>query len=89
MLFVAELAEVVMNAAPTGWNPGNSAGEALSRVAAAELHPQGYYRPAGSPNNGPYSTAWLQLDYRPPLPRLRHGVAVVPRCVELQPEGPG
>ena len=64
MLFVAELAEVLMRAAPTGWNPSNNAGEALSRVAAAELHPQGYYRPAGTPNNGPYSTAWLQLNWR-------------------------
>jgi len=64
MLFVAELAEVLMHAAPTGWNPGNSAGEALSRVAAAELHPQGYYRPAGSANNGPYATPWVQLDFR-------------------------
>lgn len=64
MLFVAELAEVLMHAAPTGWNPGNSAGEALSRVAAAELHPQGYYRPAGSPDNGPYATPWVQLGFR-------------------------
>jgi hypothetical protein len=64
MLFVAEVAEVFMHAAPTGWNPGNSAGEGLSRVAAAELHPAGYYRPAGSPNNGPYSTGWLQLPWR-------------------------
>ena len=62
--FVAELAEVFMRAAPTNWNPGNSGGEALSRVAAAELHPTGYYRPAGSANNGPYSTAWLQLPWR-------------------------
>src|SRR4051794_30298369 len=29
MLFVAELAEVFMRAAPTNWNPGNSGGEAL------------------------------------------------------------
>lgn len=64
MLFVAELSEVFMHAAPTNWNPGNSAGEALSRVAAAELHPIGYYRPSGAPNNGPYSTAWLQLPWR-------------------------
>ena len=63
-LFVAELAEVLMNAAPNGWNPSNNAGEGLSRVAFAELHPQGYYRPAGSANNAPYSTAWLQLEYR-------------------------
>ena len=64
MLFVAELAEVLMRFAPSGWDPGNSAGEGLSRVAAAELHPLGYYRPPGSPNNGPYSTAWLQLPNR-------------------------
>ena len=39
MLFVAELAEVFMHAAPTNWNPGNSGGEALSRVAAAGCRP--------------------------------------------------
>jgi hypothetical protein len=64
MLFVAELAEVFMHAAPANWNPSNSGGEALSRVAGAELHPAAYYRPAGSANNGPYSTAWLQLPWR-------------------------
>ena len=64
MLFVAELAEVLMHAARTGWNPGNNAGEALSRVAAAELHPQGYYRPAGSPNNATVRDPWVQLDFR-------------------------
>ncbi|MDQ4502585.1 hypothetical protein [Sinomonas sp. ASV322] len=64
MLFSAELAEVLMHASPNGWNPGNNAGEGLSRIAGAELHPLGYYRPAGASNNGPYSTAWLQLGYR-------------------------
>ncbi|WP_432887959.1 hypothetical protein ACQPYH_06375 [Kribbella sp. CA-245084] len=63
-MFVFELAELFMHAAPTNWSPHNSAGEALSRVAGAELHPTGYYRPAGSPNNGPYSTEWLQLPWR-------------------------
>jgi hypothetical protein len=63
MLFVAELSEVFMHAAPTNWNPGNSAGEALSHVAAAELHPTGYYR-AGLPNTGPFATTWLQLPWR-------------------------
>ena len=61
MLFVAELAEVCMQISPNGWDPSNSAGEALSRVAAAELHPDGYYRPIGTPNNGPYAGQWLAL----------------------------
>ncbi|MDQ6877665.1 MAG: hypothetical protein M3082_08175 [Candidatus Dormibacteraeota bacterium] len=64
MLFVAELAEVLMRFSPNGWNPANSAGEGLSRVAAAELHKLGYYRPSGSASNGPHSTGWLQLAYR-------------------------
>ncbi len=77
MLFVAELAEVLMRFAPRGWDPGNSVGEGLSRVAAAELHPLGYYRPPGSANNGPYSTAWLQLPYR--TRDLQNEVAPGPR----------
>ena len=36
-LFVAELAEVLMRA--YGWNPGDSRGEALSRVMAEESIP--------------------------------------------------
>ena len=47
MLFVAEMAEMFMHAAPTNWNPGNSAGEALSRVAAAELRPARLLPPRG------------------------------------------
>jgi hypothetical protein len=64
MLFAAELAEVLMNFSGNGWDPSTSNGEGLSRVAAAELHPLGYYRPAGSANNGPYSTDWLKLPFR-------------------------
>lgn len=64
MLFVAELAEVLMNFSGNGWDPGASNGEGLSRVAGAELHPLGYYRPAGSANNGPYSSDWLRLPFR-------------------------
>ena len=56
MLFVAELAEILMDFTGRGWNRGDSAGEALSRVAAAELHPNGYY---GS-GDGPIVGKWLQ-----------------------------
>ena len=64
MLFVAELAEVLMNFSGNGWDPSASNGEGLSRVAAAELHPLGYYRPAGSANNAPYGSDWLRLPFR-------------------------
>jgi hypothetical protein len=62
MLFVAELAETLMRFSGRGWNPENSAGEALSRVAGAELHPTGYYNiPA---LRSPYNQNWLKLLYR-------------------------
>jgi hypothetical protein len=62
MLFVAELAEILMDFTGRGWNRGDSAGEALSRVAAAVLHPLGYY---GS-GDGPTIDVWLKsprIDY--------------------------
>lgn len=37
-LFVCEMAEILMNVIG-GWNPGDSAGEALSRLCGARLHP--------------------------------------------------
>lgn len=60
MLFVAELAEILMDFTPHGWNRGNNAGEALSRVAAAVLHPLGYYLPGRTPT----VNQWLQLANR-------------------------
>jgi len=64
MLFVAELAEVLMSFTShlfSGWNRGNSMGEGLSRVAAAELHPAGYYSAPYKPSvNG-----WLNANPRP------------------------
>jgi hypothetical protein len=63
MLFVAELAEVLMDFTGYGWNRSDSAGEGLSRVAAAELHPLGYY--TSGAGNGPYVNEWLQSKPRP------------------------
>lgn len=63
MLFVAELAEILMDFTGYGWNRGNSAGEGLSRVAAAELHPLSYY--TSGAGNGPYVNTWLQSKPRP------------------------
>jgi len=61
MLFVAELAEVLMGFTNYGWRAGNTAGEGLSRVAAAELYPAGYY----ASNYGPFVNGWLGSTPRP------------------------
>ena len=61
MLFVAELAEILMGFTSYGWQAGNGVGEGLSRVAAAELHPAGYY----AANYGPYVNVWLNANPRP------------------------
>lgn len=61
MLFVAEFAEILMGYTSYGWQAGNSAGEALSRFAAASLYPLGYY----APGMGPYVNGWLQSNPRP------------------------
>jgi len=60
-LFVAEAIEVLMSYKnfkdkEVSWKPGSSDGEGLSRVAAATLHPVGYYSPFV---NGPYVNTWL------------------------------
>ncbi|MGA5303838.1 hypothetical protein ACPCHT_28210 [Nucisporomicrobium flavum] len=62
MLFVAELAEILMDFSPYGWDRGGSDGEALSIVLAAELHPIGYYQ---SGRGGPRVNVWLQSTDRP------------------------
>lgn len=61
LIFVAELAEILMDFTGYGWNRGASAGEALSIVLATELHPLGYY---GS-GRGPRVNQWLNLNPRP------------------------
>ncbi len=64
MLFVAELAEILMDFTGYGWNRGSSAGEGLSRVAAGELHPAGYYAPTFG-GHGPWVNGWLNASPRP------------------------
>lgn len=61
MVFVAELAEILMDFTGYGWNRGASAGEALSTVMATELHPIGYY----ASGQGPRVNAWLNSNPRP------------------------
>ncbi|GAA0699316.1 hypothetical protein GCM10010193_62630 [Kitasatospora atroaurantiaca] len=61
MLFVAELAEILMDFTGYGWNRSWSDGEALSIVLATELHPIGYYRSG----NGPRVNEWLGTTDRP------------------------
>lgn len=56
-LFVAELIEILMDyTGRNRWDPSNSGGEGLSRVAAELLHPQ--YAPQG----GAFVNAWLASD---------------------------
>jgi hypothetical protein len=64
MLFVAELAEILMDFTGYGWNRGYSAGEGLSRVAAGELHPSGYYASTFG-EHGPWVNGWLNASPRP------------------------
>lgn len=61
-LFVAEMIEVLMDlrnirAHSASWHPNKSDGEGLSRVAAASLHPLGYYKAL----NAPFVNSWLKL----------------------------
>ncbi len=60
-LFVAEIIEVLMDYRniknkKVSWHGNMSDGEGLSRVAAATLHPVGYY----SALNGPFVHTWLK-----------------------------
>lgn len=64
MLFVAELAEILMDFTGYGWNRGSSAGEGLSRVAAGELHPAGEYVTTFG-GRGPWVNGWLNASPRP------------------------
>ncbi len=56
MLFVAELAEILMEFSVSAWDRGNSMGEGLSILAAETLHPTGYY----GTGSGPRISAWLK-----------------------------
>ena len=55
MIFVAELAEVLMDFTLSAWDRGDSMGEGLSIVAAQTLHPTGYY----ATGQGPRIQTWL------------------------------
>lgn len=54
-VFVAELAEIMMEFTGYGWNPGQSPGEGLSNVLGSLLHPIGYY----DTGQGPRINEWL------------------------------
>jgi hypothetical protein len=56
-LFVAELAEIMMDVTTSRWNRGSSEGEALSIALGTELAPMGYYGAAGG---APRVNPWLQ-----------------------------
>ncbi len=60
-VFVAELAEILMEFTGYGWYPGNSMGEGLSNVLGALLHPAGYYNSVGKNGaaQGPRINQWL------------------------------
>jgi len=54
-VFVAELAEILMDFTGYGWDPGASPGEGLSNLLGALLHPRGYY----DAGQGPRINQWL------------------------------
>lgn len=57
LLFVAELAEIMMDVTASRWNSSASDGEGLSVALATELRPMGYY---GASSGAPRVNAWLQ-----------------------------
>jgi len=61
-VFVAELAEILMDFTGYGWGAGNSMGEGLSNLLGALLHPTGYY----TANQGPRINQWLNGGGGPP-----------------------
>jgi len=61
-VFVAELAEILMDFTGYGWGAGNSMGEGLSNLLGALLHPAGYY----DTNQGPRINPWLNGGGGPP-----------------------
>jgi hypothetical protein len=61
-VFVAELAEILMQFTGYGWGAGNSMGEGLSNLLGALLHPAGYY----DTGNGPRINSWLNGDSNNP-----------------------
>ena len=60
-VFVAELAEILMEFTGYGWYPGNSMGEGLSNLLGALLHPAGYYSTVNANGiaQGPRINPWL------------------------------
>ena len=62
-VFVAELAEILMQFTGYGWNPGQSPGEGLSNLLGALLHPAGYY----DSGQGPRINQWLNGGGGPPV----------------------
>jgi hypothetical protein len=66
-VFVAELAEILMQFTGYGWGPGQAPGEGLSNLLGALLHPTGYY----DAGQGPRINQWLNGTAGPPviLPR--------------------
>lgn len=72
VLFVAELAEILMEYTGLFW-PGDSSGEGLSIYLASWLHPQGYYLYGGNAGvKGPRIINWLQTPHPDPqLPAQR------------------
>ena len=66
-VFVAELAEIMMDFTGYGWDSGHSPGEGLSNVLGALLHPVGYY----DTGQGPRVALWINgTPGPPPIPPL-------------------
>lgn len=57
-LFIAELAEILMDFTGRSWKRGDSSGEGLSIYLGTQLHPNGYYGAIASPR----VNSWLNTD---------------------------
>lgn len=75
-VFVAELAEILMQFTGYGWDPGHSPGEGLSNVLGALLHPAGYY----DTGQGPRINSWLNGQSSPAvIPPYKEPRVIPPR----------
>jgi hypothetical protein len=62
-VFVAELAEILMQFTGYGWDSSKSPGEGLSNLLGTLLHPAGYY----DASQGPRINQWLNGGSGPPI----------------------
>jgi hypothetical protein len=81
MVFVAELAEILMDLTGPLWNRRDSMGEGLSILAAQTLHPNGYYATGSGPRIGSWLTGsrpdWISATEETDTNTVSYGCAVL------------